>query len=528
MDARRPWVVAAVELSLLAALVLMIVGPDTLSSGRAVGFDTRDLWDHLALLDQWGVRTTEWTYPQGGTLVAPDLGGMVLAAPFLWLGRGTAYTLATALQLLLACGAGWALGRRYGGGLVAGAVYGLGPYLINQAFTGEAETLSAWPLPIVVLLLLEDKRVAAGVVAAVGAVLSWYHGAFIGALLVGWVAWKRDVRALIPLGVFAAAVAVPAGLYGLVLRDPDQLFRGPTLRTYLQTQPENLAWMAADPADWLSLRPPPSHHHVNGFGWVSLGVGALGAWRSSERGLWLGILGVGAVLSLGPILFVAGQPVFEWMPGRLLAYLPAYGLMRLPHRWMVVAALGLAGLAAQAQVPRALGLLIGLETALFHAPLGTSTDISAPAVVEHIEGPVLELPLRSLGHDARGRYLLWQRTHGHPTAASLLMQGWSAQVADEPLIIAVCALDRADPIAERPLQAAQFRQADLSQAVAAARRGDGPAVSGAADRLRAMGFEQVVLYPDILLPFDRDPVVQVVQDELGEAQVVDGALLWAL
>ena len=57
---------------------------------RVVGRDTRDLYDHLALLDQWSLKIEEWSFPVGGYLVPPDIFSMMFAAPFMGMGRGVA------------------------------------------------------------------------------------------------------------------------------------------------------------------------------------------------------------------------------------------------------------------------------------------------------------------------------------------------------------------------------------------------------------------------------------------------------
>ena len=60
-----------------------------------IGSDTRDLFDHIALLDQWAWQTDAWNYPTGGRLIPPDLFSMIFASPWLSLGmgRGAAYDL---------------------------------------------------------------------------------------------------------------------------------------------------------------------------------------------------------------------------------------------------------------------------------------------------------------------------------------------------------------------------------------------------------------------------------------------------
>ena len=72
-----------------------------------------------------------------------------------------------------------------------------------------------------------------------------------------------------------------------------------------------------------------------------------------------------------------------------------------------------------------------------------------PSVIDEYQGVTLELPARTMGQDARGQYLLWQRAHGQPIPYSLLMTGWSSLVANEPLVQWVSEQDSQDPIGER-------------------------------------------------------------------------------
>ena len=555
MSGARPWVRPTLEVGTLFATCVAFVGLDRLvADAPAVGWPTRDLFDHVALLDRWALRADDWALPDGGALVPPDLGSMLFAAPVLALelGRGTAHNVALLGSLFAACIAGWALGRRVGNGLVGGVAFGLSPYLLGQALSGEAETVAAWPLALMALLLEVGgvgAWVGAGVAAACAAVLSWYHGAFAGAVMASWILlsgslWgrQRDLRVLIAPAVASATVLGPALVYADVLAAPDQLFRGPDMATYLADHPRALAGMVADPAAWLGAGAGGANH-VDALGLLTValaGVGLVAAIRSEPAFAlrWGGVLGVGLLLSLGPSLHIGGADTGVPLPGRLLAELPFLGLMRLPHRWLLVATLALAVLAARGArgLPGWAGLFIVFEILWFVVPARPAVDLTPPPIHEWVSGAVLDLPPRTLGEaDMRGRYLVWQREHDQPTPYALLMQPLGPTAQAEPLVIAVAALDTRDPLPERLVEAAQFRSEDFARAVRLVRaRGvERVASEGAADRLREMGVEQVVLHLNMLDSGDERAIVALLVEALGEVDVEiedegSEALLWDL
>lgn len=531
---------AVVVAALVAVFGVGAFGP----SPRAYGRPTRDLFDHLALLDQWAVRVDEWAFPTGGVLLPPDLFGMVWAAPALAAGapRALAWNLALLLHLLAAAAAGAWLGRRAGHALVGALAFGLSPYLLGQLASGEAETLAVFPLALCLACLDTGGRagaVGAGLCAALAALGAWYHGAFAGALLLVY-ALRENLRpqplrsraaALVPAAVALAAIAVPAAVYAQILADPAQMFRGPAMADYLAHHPRALAALSSDPARWFGA-PGGGLGHTDHLGGAIVLLALVG-WRGPGGvavGLARWIVPLGLLLALGPVLHAGGGSTGLPLPGRLLAELPLVGLMRLPHRWHLVVALGLAVLAARGatRLPRLAPVLVLGEALLFFRPAAPGVDLSPPVAHTGLSGPVLDLPPRTLGDDdQRGRALVWQRVHRQPVPYSLLMQGWSPALGAEPLLVAVAALDRRDPIADRQAEAAQFRQADFARAVDRARRGGLPreGLRGAAERLREMGLHHVVLHRTAVDPADRAPLEALLREALGPPTVV-GAEAW--
>ncbi len=96
---------------------------------------------------------------------------------------------------------------------------------------------------------------------------------------------------------------------------------------------------------------------------------------------------------------------------------------------------------------------------------------------------------------------------------------------------AIAAIDRRDPIARQPEQAAQFRRRDLALLAHAFRVGErGEAeLAGAGQRLVALGIDAVVLHGELLEAEDAAAAEALIRGLLGEpvASVGQGRA-WAL
>ncbi len=579
-------------------LLLVLLWPATEGGSAALGLPTRDLFDHLWLHDWLGsavfggqdlLSTAEIGFPAGGRLMHPDPLGWLLQLPFVAaLGSVGGYDAMLVLQLWLACLAAWLLGARVArsgsAGWLAGLAFGLSPFLLGQALGGESETVAAWPL-VLALWALErtadrlrwQDALLAGALGALTAVASWYYGAFFALYAVVWALVRCRARAsLVVLSSFGLLVIGPALVYAGMLGDADNLFQGPSLSTYLADHPQTLAGMVGDPAGWLGFFPGvlerAGHPRVQYLGTVLLVLAGAGLWRrGSARAWWVGVGLTALLLSLGPVLHFGGSAVMvgdTGLPGPLaaIAWLPMVGLMRIPHRWTLLAVLALALLAARGLVALAgrsdgapgisgtarsrrpvllvlaAGLLLfdlcwfsdlqGLGASGQRAPAVSGVD-AAPAIHARLpgSGAVLDLPPRMLDRDARGRYLVWQRFHGRPVPYSLLMTGISEPLAAEPLVAAVAAIDSRDPIARLPDQAAQFRRRDLALAAHAFQvgRAGQDELRGARGRLAALGIDAVVLHGGLMEPDDAERAAALLEGLLGAPVTREGAsLAWAL
>jgi len=518
------------------------------TSSSYIGSETRDLFDHIALMDQWSWTTDAWNYPTGGRLIPPDLFSMLFAAPWLAFGleRAVAYNLSIATQVCLNAVSGWYLGRVTDGSpWVSAIVLICAPYCIGQLNSGETETIGLWALTFSLAFLHQKKWIPSGIFAVLTAIGSWYYGAY-AATIVGtyslWVYvqsrdWSNRTPLLAPFSM-GIGIALPAWLYSSMLADPKQMFRGPTMETYLSEQPRALAAFSSDPTLWLS-EVPTAATHIDGLGWSFVALAITGIWSPIAQGKWkqqwgwLLLLGSALLMSLGPRLHVAQTVIWEWMPYDLWMQLPFLDNMRLPHRWMAVATIALSVWIAKAaknmNMPLLASFLLCIESAWF-MPEVEHTIVETPSIVEQFDGPVLQLPTRTMEWDARGRYLVMQRAHQQPIPYSLLMQGWSLPVSEEPLVIAITAMDSQDPISSRTVEARQFRQEDFALEVTA--WGGFPVdkpQNQTITRLRALGFSQVCLHRDLIDSADRTAMENLLLDTLGTPLVTDTeAWLWKL
>lgn len=509
---------------------------------RVIGRDTRDVYDHLALLDQWSFSVTEWSYPTGGKLVPPDIYSMIFAAPWMGMGRGVAFDISLWIQLWLCCMGGYFVGRQVGSGFIGGVAFGFSPFILGQLLSGETETMNAWTLAFLLSTYMHNPRsLWVGVWLASTAIGSWYYGMYASICWCVCTLWKRmsddwDVRLLSPLYVFVLCVAIPVGVYATILIDPQQIFRGPTMNDYLAVNPRALSVFSVDPSVWFGFERVDIGHDDR-FGLTVFILSCIGIWRffREQRGasIILFCLLLGSLLfSLGPILHWKSEPIFSWMPYRLFSQLPLFSLMRLPHRWLVVSSLIFALLAARggSRLAYMWCVLISFESLYMHHRGIYSVGISAPRVIDLYRGPVLEFPTRTMNGDLRGKYLLWQREHRQPTAYSLLMQGWSPALDKEALFIAVTAVDRHDPISVRTVEAEQFRKGVFAQAVQDWQSNpEWFQLRNSAEHLRHLGFAQVVLHRTAMEEQDALEAQRILERALGIPFVEEeGVVLWNL
>ncbi|MAA78255.1 MAG: hypothetical protein CL916_03270 [Deltaproteobacteria bacterium] len=509
---------------------------------RVIGKETRDLYDHLALLDLWSIQADKWSFPTGGSLVPPDIFSMLFSVPFMGMGRGVAFDIALWIQLWLCCMGGYSVGKHVGSGVVGGVAFGFSPFVLGQLYTGETETMNGWTLAFLLSAYIHNPRsLWVGLWLTLTSLGSWYYGMYACICWFFATLWRFfsddwDRRLLYPIYVFFGCIAIPVVLYSYILLEPDQMFRGPTMSDYLDVNPRALASFSVDLAAWFGHERVDAGHDdrlsltivlLSCMGIVSLIKEKYCGWKI------IVILLVGTLmLSLGPILHWKSEPFFSWMPYRIFAELPVLSLMRLPHRWLVVSSLIFAFLASRGG--RGLAflwcVLISFEGLYMNHQGRFSVGIQAPSIIDLYDGPVLELPSRTMKGDLRGKYLLWQREHQHATAYSLLMQGWSPALDNEPLFIAVTSVDRHDPISVRTVEASQFRKGEFAQSVQDWQRApEWSTLYKSGFRLRKMGFSKVVLFRAAMHEQDALEAQRIIEAALGVPFIEEeGVVVWNL
>ncbi|TVR53944.1 MAG: hypothetical protein EA425_02765 [Puniceicoccaceae bacterium] len=178
-------------------------------------------------------------------------------------------------------------------------------------------------------------------------------------------------------------------------------------------------------------------------------AGAAWAWRLPDRErlvrmLWI-TAGAFLLLSLGPILQVAGQRTFTdagitiALPGALAPFLPVFDMIRTPNRYVIMAMtafallVGFAVAGLRLRLAQRPGLAAGATAGLaglivldFAVKMHTTEPHPVPAFyhdiardpdrLAHLELPVIRSPLER--EDRRGWAMVWQyefqKTHGNP------------------------------------------------------------------------------------------------------------------
>jgi hypothetical protein len=172
--------------------------------------------------------------------------------------------------------------------------------------------------------------------------------------------WAQYGHLLKPalVGLLACAGPLSPALYGVGQGLVEGRFVSPPV--FWRSSPHGvdlLSFFAPNPSHpfvrWLTrdqhaLAPTWYLEHTASLSLVAIAVVAFATWRAGFRpkaGWWILTLGF-AALALGPFLLVGGVNTYVPGPWALLRYVPVIGLARMPTRFAIVAALGLAMLLA--------------------------------------------------------------------------------------------------------------------------------------------------------------------------------------
>jgi hypothetical protein len=415
------------------------------------------------------------------------LGEAVLAGPVIEVfGLGVGYNSLIILSFVASGYFVYRLARLYGisprGSCVGGFLFAFCPYRFSHL--GCLNQIQTQFIPLGLFFMVQWLRtrrarygVGAALTVAAQSYFGWYsmfHLYAALAVLVGWEVvrepkrWRRPPwRQVVPLVSMAAVLAVPSALPYVLQRMSMPEFHRPWSET-IRCSADLLDYVRVSPDNILARLVPSLGKGAGGFspGFVAIALAALaipavfraegrsspkppnprthllerirsftGGW--GELGYYPILAATGFILSLGPILHVAGHRLGIPLPYALCYYvIPGFPCMRTPGRFAVLVALATAVLAALGfdalrRRYRGLGVALPVGTLLAAAVLAWCPDLpfvpypdraSMPTVYGWLAAqpdskPILEFPVPAHGGAERPvdlRRQMYVLYHGKP------------------------------------------------------------------------------------------------------------------
>ena len=268
------------------------------------------------------------------------------------------------------------LGCGTAGAIVAGVSYAFAPFHLDHL--PHLGLLSGQYFPLIILLLDRAfaaprwrEAIALGLLLALQALSAQYYALYLIFVVGGFVAlrliqgagrrqfpaWRVWAR-LLAAGVLAAILVLPVavayrsvqGEFSFERSLDENVLYSANLASFVTTDERNRLWGEPTAPLREAGRYSPERNAFPGLLVLALAlVGAIVAWRR-----WLGqyliLLGLGAaVLALGPVLQLTGDPasrIWTRMPyGFLYFHLPGFDSMRVPARFNILYGLAVAALA---------------------------------------------------------------------------------------------------------------------------------------------------------------------------------------
>lgn len=492
---------------LLAAVVF--TWPQGLDLGGALasgGNNRQTIWNFWMLrhslfdLHTWPLQTDLIYWPHGTALYLHtytlDLNLLMLPITLLG-GPVLAYNLAV-LFVCVASGyamyrLGWMLSGSALAGFVAGFALTFNAWHVTRLWGQLSLASFQWPLLYMLFLLRREGRgwvnmVGAGVMLALTYLSGQYLVLYLAVFTVLWalnrglergVPWRERGRT-VGRAVGAAGIAgvlVSPLLVGLLTSAGSGAFLVPTFAETLTFSADPLAYFVPGPystafGGWST---PIYADHIWGTillekmvfpGWSVWVLGIVGLVRAwPQTRLWLNLLVISFVLSLGPVLHLAGQGVPLPLPYLLFYELPGVEVSRTPVRFALLVqialvvglAYGLAALLRRLRGPRGLELLPSRTHVLeFRVPSvrplllvgGLLAVITVEqAIIPFALGPpvispfyqtlaraddhsaLLEVPIGDPPGPYQSDYLLAQTVHARP-----IVGGYLSRVRVDPFI----------------------------------------------------------------------------------------------
>ncbi|MDQ3704306.1 MAG: hypothetical protein M3437_03610 [Chloroflexota bacterium] len=477
-------------------LVLHLGDSVILSRGSDAWLHLWDLWwvdKALVDLQQNPYQTTYLYHPTGLNLYYHSLNllNALVSIPFQHL-----FNLTAAFNLLVLANltldgltAYWLCRERTGSagaGLVGGALFASTPLLGTSLDFGQLDEVTVWWVPLYMLALWRAldspgpvwkpgggrrAAVCAGLCLVGASLATWYFTAGLAVFTAFFVPlyllqkdgggtrqyltrlWNAGLKVAVAVALFVALLS-PLLWAMISERLSGATYMLPAPRTTIFNSVDVLALFA--PAQ-LELPELNAHNSTVALGYVAIVLGVLGLVARRNLALPLGVALLALiVMSLGPVLQVAGNETGVPMPYALLNNVPFIGASRQPLRFlatagMILSLLGAYGFAwwmarlrnsgSRARVTGAALLLIAVE--LFGVPRQLATTQAGEAVdflrSSAEAGAVLEVPY--------GEYsalsLLHQTVHERPIVGGYTSRHFPYPFADAAPGLAQ--LVRADP-----------------------------------------------------------------------------------
>ncbi len=293
-------------------------------------------------------------------------------------------------------------------GLVAGAVFAFSPFHMEKVLDGNLEVAAIQWVPcyaFALYMLLERPSWQWSLLSG-GCLLwvslgSWYYGLFCifytGCAIIIWTLFRTRsevVRRILwgatPLLLWSLVLARPivalAQTGDTMLSDMRDVHidRSADLLDFFWLSPVNRWWGAASSALHAQLYPNSILWNValGWVGWLLAGVGMITRWQQTWR--WVALLVAALLLSMGPVLRVAGYTTGIPLPFALLQDLPGIRAGQRPNHMAVIASLMVALLAAHGVV----WLIQRFQLAGWQKSLLVSALVGAVFFVDGYAGPL--------------------------------------------------------------------------------------------------------------------------------------------
>ncbi|MFZ5477520.1 MAG: hypothetical protein ACOZNI_12160 [Myxococcota bacterium] len=362
------------------ALTVAMVWPAPLWLGRAaLGHPAADGPKHLwtlwwmrreALGGEPGLLTTLVNFPDGMRLfpIEPLNGALAVVLPLPVVPLSNALAMAHLLLTGLAAGwLGWEVTQRRAGAHVAAALFQCSAFAAFALQVGVGELRQLWWLPLGFAMAVRARRTrdrrwfgALGLTLALATMACFYLGFFLALGVAVWAIATME-RAVVAGWVLAGAIAAAGVAPGVAAFGESWGGRA------THEAPGDAATPLELVAPRVLDRGTEAQQAYGGgryLGWVTLGLAAWGIAGARRASLpWVAVGCVGVICSFGTSLELAGQRVamplaWAWAPLAVIAAPPNF-----PARFVALACLALAVLAAMAPWTWGRAWLVGLAVA---------------------------------------------------------------------------------------------------------------------------------------------------------------------